>query len=98
MKFSPSISHSLHSIKSTVKIATIFVAFLENMNFRYVIKQGQIYVHVVIEWPKQMGKAKLSGKTRLDLFSANVIRLSVAAVRLFSQGLLKWLKKGHTEN
>ena len=32
-KSSPSISPLLHSVKSTVKISSIFVAFLENMNF-----------------------------------------------------------------
>ena len=30
MKSSPSIWHSLHIVKSTVKIPSIFVAFLEN--------------------------------------------------------------------
>ena len=33
-KSSPSIWHLLHNIKSTVKISSIFVAFLENMNFK----------------------------------------------------------------
>ena len=33
MKSSPSIWHLLHNIKSTVKISSIFVDFLENMNF-----------------------------------------------------------------
>ena len=32
-KSSPSIWHLLHNVKSTVKISSIFVAFLENMNF-----------------------------------------------------------------
>ena len=34
-KSSPSIWHLLHNVKSTVKISSIFVAFLENMNFKY---------------------------------------------------------------
>ena len=33
MKSLPSIWHLLHNVKSTVKISSIFVAFLENMNF-----------------------------------------------------------------
>ena len=33
MKSSPSIWHLLHNVKSMVKILSIFVAFLENMNF-----------------------------------------------------------------
>ena len=33
-KPSPSIWHLLHIVKSTVKISLIFVAFLENMNFK----------------------------------------------------------------
>ena len=33
MKSSVSIWHLLHSVKSTVKISSIFVAFLENMNY-----------------------------------------------------------------
>ena len=32
MKSSPSIWHLLHNVKLTVKILSIFVAFLENMN------------------------------------------------------------------
>ena len=32
-KSSPSIWHLLHNVKSTVKILSIFVAFLENLNF-----------------------------------------------------------------
>ena len=32
-KSSPSIWHLLHNVKSRVKILSIFVAFLENMNF-----------------------------------------------------------------
>ena len=32
-KSSPSIWHLLHNVKSTVKISSIFAAFLENMNF-----------------------------------------------------------------
>ena len=34
MKSSPSIWHLLHNVKLTVKISSIFVAFLENMNFK----------------------------------------------------------------
>ena len=34
MKSSPSIWRLLHNVKSTVKITSIFVAFLENMNFK----------------------------------------------------------------
>ena len=34
MKSPPSIWHLLHNVKSTVKILSIFVAFLENINFR----------------------------------------------------------------
>ena len=33
MKSSPSIWRLLHNVKSAVKISSIFVAFLENMNF-----------------------------------------------------------------
>ena len=33
MKSSPSIWHLLHSVKSKVKISSIFVVFLENLNF-----------------------------------------------------------------
>ena len=33
MKSSPSIWHYVVDVKSTVKISSIFVAFLENMNF-----------------------------------------------------------------
>ena len=32
-KSSPKIWHLLHNVKSTVKISSIFAAFLENMNF-----------------------------------------------------------------
>ena len=35
-KSSPLIWHLLHNVKSTVKILSIFVAFLENMNFKNV--------------------------------------------------------------
>ena len=34
-KSAPSILHLLHSVKSTEKISSIFVAFLENMNFNF---------------------------------------------------------------
>ena len=34
MKSSPLIWHLLHNVKSTVKILLIFVAFLENTNFK----------------------------------------------------------------
>ena len=33
MKSSPSIGHLLHDVKLMVKITSLFVAFLENMNF-----------------------------------------------------------------
>ena len=33
IKSSPSNRHLLHNVKSTVKISSIFVAFLDNMNF-----------------------------------------------------------------
>ena len=36
MKSSPSIWHYVVNVKSTVKILSIFVAFLENMNFNSV--------------------------------------------------------------
>ena len=35
MKSSPSIRHLLHSVKSTVKISSIFVAFLKIINFTH---------------------------------------------------------------
>ena len=35
MKSSPSIWHLLHNVKSTVKISSIFGAFLENTNFNF---------------------------------------------------------------
>ena len=38
MKSSPSIWRYVVNVKSTVKILSIFVAFLENMNFKGVIK------------------------------------------------------------
>ena len=34
MKSSPSIWHYVVSVKSTVKISSMFVAFLEDMNFK----------------------------------------------------------------
>ena len=34
MKSSPSTWHLLHNVKSTVKISSHFVAFLENINFK----------------------------------------------------------------
>ena len=37
MKSSPSIWHYIVSVKSTVKISSIFAAFLENMNFKNAI-------------------------------------------------------------
>ena len=33
-KILPSICHLLHNVKSTMKISSIFLAFLENMNFK----------------------------------------------------------------
>ena len=39
MKPSPPIWHLLHNIKSMVKISSIFVAFLENMNFMNYLKK-----------------------------------------------------------
>ena len=44
MKSSPPIWHLLHNVKSMVKILSIFVAFLKNMNFN-----GQNLVNVVKE-------------------------------------------------
>ena len=38
-KSSPSIWHLLHTVKSTMKILSIFVAFLENMNFTEILWQ-----------------------------------------------------------
>ena len=35
MKSSPSIWHYVVDVKSTVKISLIFVAFLENINFKW---------------------------------------------------------------
>ena len=35
MKSSPSIWHLLHNVKLTLKILSIFAAFLENMNFNH---------------------------------------------------------------
>ena len=37
-KSSPTIWHLLHNVKLTVKISSIFVAFLENMNFMWTAK------------------------------------------------------------
>ena len=45
MKSSPSIWHLLlHIVKSTVKISSIFVAFLENMNFTSRILEINQYI------------------------------------------------------
>ena len=38
MKSSPSIWHLLHNVKLTVKISSIFVVFLEHMNFNIMQK------------------------------------------------------------
>ena len=40
MKSLPSIWHLLHDVKSKVKILSIFVAFLENMNFNLEMSFG----------------------------------------------------------
>ena len=40
MKSSPSIWRYVVSVKSTMKILSIFVAFLENMNFKYNTSAG----------------------------------------------------------
>ena len=50
MKSSPSIWHSLHIVKSTVKISSIFVAFLENMNFINLIFKGKLPMDMHIFW------------------------------------------------
>ena len=50
MKSSPSIWHLLHNVKFTLKISSIFVAFLENMNFNKVdIVQSQL---IKYRWDK----------------------------------------------
>ena len=41
MKSSPWIWHLLQIVKSTVKISSIFAAFLENMNFEFVKTSDQ---------------------------------------------------------
>ena len=43
-KISPAIWHYVVSVKSTVKISLIFVAFLENMNFNDVDFLPKIYI------------------------------------------------------
>ena len=50
MKSSPSIWHLLHSVKSTVKISSIFVAFLENMNFKYWFLKSAMEENSIIEF------------------------------------------------
>ena len=42
-KSSPPIWHVLHNVKSMVKISSIFVAFLENMNFTFLEKNALIF-------------------------------------------------------
>ena len=46
MKSTPSNWHLLHNVKLTVKILSIFVAFLENMNFMN--KQGPLDIQTAI--------------------------------------------------
>ena len=42
MKSSLLIWHLLHNVKSTEKISSIFVAFLENMNFTYLLRSSKV--------------------------------------------------------
>ena len=47
MKSSPSIWHYVVNVKSTVKISSIFVAFLENMNFNIFFDQESSLVSIL---------------------------------------------------
>ena len=49
MKSSPSIWHYKVDVKSAVKISSIFVAFLENMNFTIETKFG-IFNFQIVYW------------------------------------------------
>ena len=46
-KSSPSIWHLLHTVKSTVKISSIIVAFLENTNFTLKPKNSKLITYTV---------------------------------------------------
>ena len=48
MKSLPLIWHLIHNVKSTVKISSIFVAFLENMNFN---SAAQMHVREEVKEP-----------------------------------------------
>ena len=51
MKSSPSLWQLLNNVKSTVKISSILVAFLENMNFT-----NKIFCSIVLLKLSQFGK------------------------------------------
>ena len=57
-KSSLSIWHLLHNVKSTVKISSIFVAFLEDMNFK--ILQKILGTKYLVHWPDHVVGVKLS--------------------------------------
>ena len=59
-KSSPSISHLLHNVNSTVKISSIFVAFLENINF--------YNVHILRIWPYCLDLLRWDIDLFLDFF------------------------------
>ena len=48
MKSSPSIWRYLVNVKSTVKISSIFVAFFENMNFKYSELSNKREVYLIL--------------------------------------------------
>ena len=51
-KSSPSIWQYVLTVKSTMKISSIFVAFLENMNFNHISNKGTDYAHQIILEPR----------------------------------------------
>ena len=52
MKSSPSIWHYVVSVKSTVKISSIFVPFLENMNFIRIDGTNLVLDNKIFEFQK----------------------------------------------
>ena len=69
MKSSPSIWHYVVSVKSTVKISSIFVAFLENMNFTETLKTYHEPSELIETF---LGKCRSRGLIEQDTFKIKI--------------------------
>ena len=75
-KSSSAIFHLLHTVKSSVKILSIFVAILENVNFKWIPdKIGRLFSNfvVLLEYKYELFYYLLAGGTRIGYWNCGQV-------------------------